>query len=200
MDGSFLPWGLAFLVAGVVVGGLIIPFVLLGPGRSAVTSLVELPGATPRSRRRRPHHGIDRRLTGVHSVLFHGKPLRMGIAYCHKHCCRGGRPLAGNSAGKGHSCHTARFGRPGKSSPLILPWQLSPSLESLQENHSGTDLRNGTILVDTFRYHRRPHRRPDRHRLHKRFADGPPGSCWMNCATSPDSSDSMRRNRGAPRA
>ncbi len=46
MKGPFLPWGLAFIVAGVAVGGLAVPYLLLGPGRRWVRYFIELPGAT----------------------------------------------------------------------------------------------------------------------------------------------------------
>ena len=46
MDGSFLPWGPVFVVAGLALGGLVLPYILLGPGKTATRKLVDLPGAT----------------------------------------------------------------------------------------------------------------------------------------------------------
>ena len=46
MKGPFLPWGLVFTVAGVAIGGLAVPYLILGPGRRGVRYFIELPGAT----------------------------------------------------------------------------------------------------------------------------------------------------------
>ncbi len=46
MKGPFLPWGLAFIVAGVAVGGLVVPYLILGPGRRGIRYFTDLPGAT----------------------------------------------------------------------------------------------------------------------------------------------------------
>ena len=45
-DGRFLPWGLAFAVAGVMVGGVIAPYVILKLGRTGAAHISGLPGAT----------------------------------------------------------------------------------------------------------------------------------------------------------
>ena len=46
MKGPFLPWGPAFIAAGVLVGGLAVPYLILGPDRRWVRYFIELPGAT----------------------------------------------------------------------------------------------------------------------------------------------------------
>ena len=194
MDGSFLPWGLAFLVAGVVVGGLIIPFVLLGPGRSAVTSLVELPGATLVA-------GVVGLIMGLIvaslvSIPFYSMESHFGWAL----------PIAISIvAGVGglwlgiQRERDIRAILPGLDAPARAAPDSSvaaiPSLESLQENHSGTDLRNGTILVDTSAI------------IDGRIADLTVTGFISGSLMVPrfvldelrhiaDSSDSMRRNRG----
>ena len=43
---QFLPWGLAFVIGGALVGGVVIPFLIAGPGRTTVKHISEMPGAT----------------------------------------------------------------------------------------------------------------------------------------------------------
>ena len=45
-NGAFLPWGLACTVAGIVIGGVITPFVTLKPGRKSAEYIAALPGPT----------------------------------------------------------------------------------------------------------------------------------------------------------
>ena len=45
-DSRFLPWGLVFAVSGAVVGGVVIPFLITGPGRGLGKYISEMPGAT----------------------------------------------------------------------------------------------------------------------------------------------------------
>ena len=46
MQGPFLPWGLVFIVAGAVTGGVALPYLMAGPGRRAVGYIFDMPGAT----------------------------------------------------------------------------------------------------------------------------------------------------------
>ena len=46
MDGGLLPWGLGFAVSGVVIGGVLLPFIVTGPGRGVGRYISEMPGAT----------------------------------------------------------------------------------------------------------------------------------------------------------
>ena len=46
MQGPFLPWGLVFILVGVVVGGLAVPYLITGPGRRAARYVFDMPGAT----------------------------------------------------------------------------------------------------------------------------------------------------------
>jgi uncharacterized protein YacL len=46
LDSHFLPWGLAFVVAGAIVGGAVIPFLITVPGRRASIFISQMPGAT----------------------------------------------------------------------------------------------------------------------------------------------------------
>ena len=45
-DSGFLPWGLVFVICGALVGGAVIPFLMVGPGRRASIYISEMPGAT----------------------------------------------------------------------------------------------------------------------------------------------------------
>ena len=45
-DRQFLPWGLVFAASGVAVGGLVLPYLIAGPGRRAARHISEMPGAT----------------------------------------------------------------------------------------------------------------------------------------------------------
>ena len=194
MEGSFLPWGLVFLVAGVVVGGLIVPFVLLGPGRSAVMSLVELPGATLVA-------GVVGLvvaliIASLVSIPFYSMESHFGWAL----------PIAISIvAGVGglwlgiQRERDIRAILPGLNAPASeapgSSVQAIPSLESLQDNHSGMDLLNGTILVDTSAI------------IDGRIADLTVTGFISGSLMVPrfvldelrhiaDSSDSLRRNRG----
>ncbi len=44
--GPFLPWGLAFIIAGAAVGGLAVHCAVTGPGRRAAKYVFEMPGST----------------------------------------------------------------------------------------------------------------------------------------------------------
>ncbi len=45
-NGAFLPWGLVFTLAGVVIGGVATPFVTLKPGRRLADHIAAMPGPT----------------------------------------------------------------------------------------------------------------------------------------------------------
>ncbi len=46
VNGHFLPWGPVFAGSGVIVGGVVFPFLITGPGRRAAKHISEMPGAT----------------------------------------------------------------------------------------------------------------------------------------------------------
>ena len=46
MNGPFLPWGLVFIAVGAVAGGVVIPYIVTGPGRILAKYVFDMPGAT----------------------------------------------------------------------------------------------------------------------------------------------------------
>ena len=45
-NSQFLPWGLVFAASGVVVGGVVVPYLITGPGLKASKHISDMPGAT----------------------------------------------------------------------------------------------------------------------------------------------------------
>ena len=145
MEGSFLPWGLVFLVAGVVVGGLIVPYLLLGPGRSAIVYLVDLPGATLVA-------GVAGLVVGLIvaslvSIPFYSLENTFGwiIPTVISVVAGAGGLWLGIQRERDIRAILPGLDAPAPSSSA----PAGPSLDPLQDNHTGTELRNGTILVDT---------------------------------------------------
>ena len=194
IEGPFLPWGLAFLVAGALVGGLILPFVLMGPGRSAAVSLVELPGATLVA-------GVAGLVVGLIVASLVSIPF-----YSLENHLRWVLPIAisivAGAGGLWLGIQRERDIRailPGLDAPARTAPESSvaaiPSLEALRDSQSAADFRNGTILVDTSAI------------IDGRIADLTVTGFISGSLLVPrfvldelrhiaDSSDSLRRNRG----
>lgn len=149
-DGSFLPWGLVFTLVGATVGGIVLPYLIFGPGRKWAGYVVELPGATLMA-------GVLGLIVGLivaslvsipiypmDSVIGWALPLAINIALGAGGMWLGmqrERDIRAIFPGLDASAQRAVQARPA-SDPI-------PGLEPLPENHSGREHRNGAILVDT---------------------------------------------------
>ena len=149
VEGSFLPWGLVFLVVGAALGGLAIPFLIVGPGRSGIRYFIELPGATLVA-------GLIGLVVGLIVASLVSIPL-----YSLEDPLGWAMPIAISiAAGVGGLWLGIQRERDiraivpgldftrGAASPQAEA-EYVRTLEPLLGNHAGPEHKNGSILVDT---------------------------------------------------
>ena len=195
-DGPFLPWGLVFTVVGVAIGGIVVPHLIVGPGRDLAKYLVDLPGATLVA-------GVVGLVVGLivaslvsipiypmENIIGWALPIAISIVLGAAGIWLGmQRERDVRAIFPGLDTESRRVtGAPVATEPI-------PGLVQLSENHSGSENRNGTILVDTSAI------------IDGRIADLTVTGFINDSLVVPrfvldelrhiaDSSDSLRRNRG----
>ncbi len=150
VDGRFLPWGLVFTVVGVAIGGIVVPYLMVSPGRAWARYLVDLPGATLVA-------GVVGLVIGLivsslvsipiypmEGIIGWALPLTISIALGTGGMFLGmQRERDVRAIFPGLDTEARRLPEAHERDEAIL------GLEPLSENHAGREHRNGTILVDT---------------------------------------------------
>ena len=144
---QFIPWGLAFTLAGVVLGAAAAPYIILKPWRASVGYISALPGPSLAAAIVGLLLGLIVASLVVYPAVYHRRLAGLGRAHPDQRCPGRNRPLAGNAATVGHE---SRF--PGSGTPCQLG---QPSSLHQERQHPGGHQR----------HNRRPHRRRQHHRL-----------------------------------
>lgn len=153
MNGElFLPWGLVFLVVGVAIGGIVVPYLILGPGRDWARYLVDLPGATLVAAVVGLVIGlivaslVSIPIFPLHGIVGWALPLAISLVLGTGGMWLGmQRERDVRAIFPGLDTMSSRISHP----PTEAMPEPIPALEQLSENHSARDHRNGSILVDT---------------------------------------------------
>ena len=194
----FLPWGLTFVAVGIAAGGLVMPQLILGPGRSWARYLVDLPGATLVAAVAGLVIGlivaslVSIPIFPLEGIVGWALPLALSLVFGAGGMWLGmQRERDVRAIFPGLDASSPRMSHPREDA---APASVA-ALEPLTESHSGREHRNGAILVDTSAI------------IDGRIADLTVTGFISGSLLVPrfvldelrhiaDSSDSLRRNRG----